>query len=93
MEKSNFLHAMYAAKPLERRIIWLYILKISTKERPKKHKCESSEKVFTTRGGLKYHIQTFHEKQRNYKCDSCGKSFAQSGYLKIHMKTIHEDNT
>ena len=26
------MHAMYAAKPLERRIIWLHILKISTKE-------------------------------------------------------------
>ena len=52
--------------------------------------CLTCSKVFSTKGNLKTHVKTVHEKQKNYTCDRCDKSFTQNHSLQTHVKTVHE---
>ena len=61
-----------------------------TDGKQKKYKCDSCNKLFSTKKYVKMHVNAVHKGLRMYNCEPCGKSFSQAGDLKRHIHTIHE---
>ena len=57
----------------------------------KHHYCEECGKSYSTKGCLKFHINSVHLKLTSKKCDVCGKGVTTKKILKDHMK-MHSDN-
>ena len=55
-----------------------------------KYGCKQCELSFSTKSGLRRHVQTEHLKQV-YKCEVCYIPLRDKEYLKKHMKTLHSE--
>jgi len=51
--------------------------------------CSICNKILSSRGKLKRHINTVHYKLEKCTCDICNKEFAHKGSLNIHIKSVH----
>ena len=51
--------------------------------------CNQCESKFTTKGHLKQHIKSIHDKINDFECDQCESKFSTNGHLNRHTKTIH----
>ena len=54
-----------------------------------KHKCEVCDKTFRFKGGLKTHLETFHEDVKKAECLICDKSYYNSYKLRQHIDAVH----
>ena len=52
--------------------------------------CEKCDKPFSTKGNLKLHIKTVHDKVKCHTCDLCLRAFGLKGVLQRHVKTVHD---
>ena len=55
------------------------------------YKCKYCEKIFSTKGNFKQHLNTKHFNTSRYKCEICGKGFDVKSKLERHVKspTVH----
>ena len=53
-------------------------------------RCDECDYNFKTKGTLKIHVQSFHEKLR-HSCNQCDKQFTQTAGLKKHKQAVHEN--
>ncbi len=54
----------------------------------KPYKCTQCDAAYTSEGGLKYHMASFHTTDKPFRCISCGKSFKLARLLKMHQKNF-----
>ena len=56
-------------------------------------KCEICEKDFTSKRGLKNHIDKFHPDNVNYdwKCEVCNKGFKTKSSMLSHITKCHKE--
>ena len=52
--------------------------------------CAVCGKLFKSKRGLNYHIDSFHEKRADFKCDLCLRKFTRKQSLEAHIRNIHE---
>ena len=52
--------------------------------------CEICNKTFSTKGNLKKHVSSVHERKKPFECEICNKVFFEKGTLKIHISSVHE---
>ena len=51
------------------------------------YKCKYCEKLFSTKGNFKTHLNTKHFNTSRYKCEICGKGFPAKSKLERHVKS------
>ena len=62
-------------------------------EKQRNYKCDTCNKAFAQKGGLKMHIRNIHEGERRFECKLCNKTFTQLVVLKSHeQSSIHNKN-
>lgn len=54
------------------------------------YKCPDCDRVYTTYGGAKHHLNSICNKEANQVCEICGYRTRQKSNLNVHMKLIHE---
>ena len=54
-----------------------------------KKQCDVCSKCFLTKGGLKEHVETVHEKKTNFTCEICGASYYRMKRIIPHMRKKH----
>ena len=57
-----------------------------------RYACGYCGKTYVTRGSLKLHLKSLHQKIR-HKCKTCKKSYSTRSYLTKHIKIYHEMST
>lgn len=53
------------------------------------HYCAECDKTFADSGGLKYHINSVHNKIKKYECDICGNHFSCKRVIANHLRGVH----
>ena len=53
--------------------------------------CQDCEKIFSTKGNLKSHIESVHEGKK-FACSQCNHEFALKSSLSKHEKRKHKKN-
>ena len=51
--------------------------------------CPKCPSMFKSRGDLRRHKATIHDKVKPFECDKCGATFGHRGHLNRHVKTVH----
>merc|ERR1712112_249591 len=59
------------------------------KAKLRKVKCEQCPQVFSSKEGLKRHVQ-MHDIEREFPCDKCNLRFEEQFVLRRHIKLYHE---
>ena len=54
-----------------------------------KNICDICSKLCSTKGNLKEHFETVHEKKTNFTCKICGTSCYRFREIKAHMQKKH----
>lgn len=49
--------------------------------------CNECKKVFSTKGNLKYHIDSVHKKNKPFVCEICGEAYPRKNRLNVHLRT------
>lgn len=62
---------------------------ITSKKETPKHYCAECDKTFADSGGLKYHINSVHNKIKKYECDICGNHFSCKRVIANHLRGVH----
>ena len=55
-----------------------------------KIKCLICEKMLSSKGALKQHIESIHKEKQSYKCSICKSSCSKIGDFEKHIETVHE---
>ena len=55
----------------------------------KSPECTLCGKTFRSKGHVKRHIESVHEKLKKHQCDMCEKKYYQKSHLKEHIQFVH----
>ena len=55
------------------------------------YECETCQKKFVDRRGLRRHVNYVHLKK--YQCEHCGKNFGRERRFKFHLKVAHDKHS
>ena len=56
-----------------------------------RYQCPECGEFYTSKNGLKLHVDGIHRKVTNFTCNICGYECLQKGQMNSHIKTVHAE--
>ena len=85
--------SLYLGTPyLEPKFETLYFICPGRKKPPKPYRCEICDKNFQSKGKLKEHISSIHDKRKPFACNICPAKFFCQDSINRHISAVHEGN-